>query len=310
MQLIEYIENNPHQNVKIGTKNGGGFIFIGDTDVPPYKLVKIWKNYKAKYRELRDSYSGKIVAYKKGLKKRDLKKKERDTTKRKLEYAIKREEYLTKYLNKRNHGFLQREVLDIYDSIIDATYKIIIIEGIEVGSDENELEMPPITELEMEGIYKFLESIFNMAADDLAAAYRWYLRNPRNAEAKRNLEQAERFYRDSPLVDWSGADGDDAIRTIKARVRRPRKLAKVETVGPIGMLNNKELPVYYFSRAVDKQFGIISSAQLGRELGVSPGTANDWRTKKWPGHMTEKYKRALKILDIYDEVSNLPIYSK
>lgn len=206
--------------VRIGTLRGTGWIFVGEptednirainrkvkhdlrasivtTEEHIKALEDLIKNFRMKPK---GHYTRGLTAYKKDL----------EDVKKRLE---KKRDALNNYADIR-----KREVKSFYVSEMNANTLCLLVEGMESGNEETEWDLGK--ELNMSGCYNILETIYKDAASEYEEAYMRTLKRPRDKKAKEKLEEAERFFKKSPLVDWSGTDGEEAMATIRMHVNR------------------------------------------------------------------------------------------
>lgn len=204
--------------VRIGTIRGTGWLFVGEptednirainrkvkhdlrksivfTEEHIQALELLIKNFRTKPR---GHYTRGLAAYKDDL----------EGAKKRLK---KKRDALNDYGDIR-----EREVKSFYVSEMNANTLCLIIEGTESGNEETEWNIDK--ELNMAGCYNLLETIYKDAASEYEEAYVRSLKRPRDKKAKEKLEEAEIFFKKSPLVDWSGTDGEEAMATIRMRV--------------------------------------------------------------------------------------------
>ena len=215
--LRDYIKRHPGRHVKIGTYSGGGFIYEGYIDNAMKKqLARLNAYYQSQYSKVVDNYDRKLDTYqvKNGNKQQQA---VLERTKQRRAAASKRATHFIK--------FQSRQVIQVYKSTVHSDLYIVIIDGKENGSDL--VDLPGSFEpenLDLSACLSLLETLFQDAAQNYADAYRYYLRKPRDNSSKQALHSAGSFFRNSPLVHWSGVDGEEAMRGIEFHVRNSPRL--------------------------------------------------------------------------------------
>lgn len=204
--------------LRIGTFDGTGWIFVGPLEKGSLSNLnrKLKHDWRAKVvaaeehaRELESLIDNYYVA-KKGHYTRSL-SEYKAYLKAALERLNKQREDMNTYCDIRN-----RIVKTFYISDVNPNTLCLIVEGKERGFEETEWDIGK--DLNMAGCYNLLESVYKDAAADYENAYVRSIRRPHDKEAREKLEAAEIFFKKSPLVDWSGTDGEEAMATIRMRV--------------------------------------------------------------------------------------------
>lgn len=226
--------------VRIGTLRGTGWIFVGEptednirainrkvkhdlrasvvtTEEHIKTLEDLIKNFRMKPK---GHYTRGLEAYKNDL----------EDVKKRLE---KKRDTLNNYADIR-----KREVKSFYVSEMNANTLCLLVEGTESGNEETEWDLGK--ELNMAGCYNILETIYKDAAAEYEEAYTRTLKRPRDKKAREKLEEAERFFKKSPLVDWSGTDGEEAMATIRMHVNSRPSTKRIKARHKALEHNNKK----------------------------------------------------------------------
>jgi hypothetical protein len=260
-------------------------------------------------RELESLIDNYYVA-KKGHYTRSLKEYKAD-----LEAVLKRldrqREDMNTYCDIRN-----RIVKTFYISDVNPATLCLIVEGKECGNEETEWNVQK--DINMAGCYNILESVYKDAAADYENAYAYSIRRPHDKKAQEKLEFAERFFKDSPLVDWSGTDGENAMATIRARVNRRPSTRRIKTRHKAlehQLAKKQNTERYYDTAFKDSYTHIIKEAfeKTGRslkdiacEMGVSNGYLSCLKSGSTiPNALTPKLKEFCDIIGCGREIGEL-----
>lgn len=304
--------------VRIGTVRGTGWLFVGEptednirainrkvkhdlrksivfTENHMRELETLIKNFGTKPK---GRYTRGLAAYKSDL----------DGTKKRLE---KKRDILNNYGDIRN-----REVKSFYVSEMNANTLCLLVEGIESGNEETEWDMDK--ELNMAGCYNILETIYKDAAEEYEEAYMRALKRPRDKKAKEKLEEAERFFKKSPLVDWSGTDGEEAMATIRMHVNRRPSTKRIKARHKALEHHNKKIKDttrYYdesfrisFKQILWDAFGEQDKTlkEIALDMGVSNGYLSSLRSgNSIPNEFSPRLKELCDYLGCTEEMEAL-----
>lgn len=313
MTLNEYLknQNNYGKNLHLGTKDGGGFIFVGEIKENTVTKVvkKLDKRAKITARERLDSLqsrlsstrmpvhtdpSEKAVAYESRVKKY---KNRVDQFER---YIEKWRDYL-----KHFESFGKREIVDISASNCWYNTDIVIVTGIETGDQE----LPALdgNDFSVDGCINLLEAVYQLASEEYENAYREVLRTqnrPGHRDAMIHLNQASDFFRNNPLVTFSGTDGVNAMRTIESHVKSDYKtrvmLRKLEAIDR-AKAKKKNRVSELIKDAIAKRSESLK--EIGEKIGVAPSTIGCYRNGKTPKAANKSLESLCKYLGIWDQVS-------
>ena len=304
--------------VRIGTVRGTGWIFVGEPTEDNIRAI----NRKVKH-DLRMSVvttEEHIKALEDLIKNFRMKPKGHYTRgiaayKNDLDGARKRLEKKRDALN--NYGDIRkREVKSFYVSDINANTLCLIVEGIESGNEETEWDLGK--ELNMSGCYNILETIYKDAAAEYEEAYMRTLKRPRDKKAKEKLEEAERFFKKSPLVDWSGTDGEEAMATIRMHVNSRPSTKRIKARHKALEHHNKksqDTTRYYdenfkfsFKQIIWDAFGEQDKTlkEIALDMGVSNGYLSSLRSgNSIPRDFSPRLKELCDYLGCTEEMKAL-----
>jgi hypothetical protein len=298
--------------IRIGTKDGSGWLFVGSPTTS--NLIQRINSRLKRYNEYRiesakreiDTLTATVEHYteRKGRLTRTKKsyQAELDSAKKRLE---RYEDEFKNYI-----PFGKREVVDFYESEIGDAVLCLIIEGNENGTDTIEWRRGD-SKLNISACLRLLECVYTDAAQEYEDAYRLYLRCPHSKKAQERLHKAEHFFKHSPLVDWSGTDGENAMATIRARINsdaRIKRLRRNQEAIERWKANKekaKESKVAeIISKAVDEQE--VQLKDVAKRINVSATTLSNYKTgKNNPKKLTPQLKAFAYYLGCLDEIEAL-----
>ncbi len=187
--------------------------------------------------------------------------------------------------------FRDREVLSASRSIIDPSYVNVIIPGRESGNYEG-LNLPRITspeDLNIDGCLRLLERVYSEAAADFQDAYKAYLRNPGDPRYKSAVQATSTFFKRSPLVSWSGVNGEEVLRTLKHRV--------MQNSTPVIKKTNLQQSICERM----KERG-LRQIDLSRKLSIRPSSISKWCRGMFPSKPVESLTKVCRFLGCEDQM--------
>lgn len=313
MKLNEYLTdtNNHGKSIHLGTQDGGGFIFVGTVGASTATKVVRDLNKQAKLTargrldSLQSSLSStrrpvhtnpdeKIATYELRV------KKYKDRVAQFEKYIEKWRDYL-----KHFESFGLREIVDISASNCWYNTDIVIVEGIETG--DQELPALDSNDLSVDGCINLLEAVYQLASEEYENAYREVLRTQNRAghrDAVIHLNQASDFFRNNPLVTFSGTDGANAMRTIESHVKNDYKtrvmLRKLEAIDRAKAKKQNRVSEL-IKETIAKRGEPLK--EIGEKTGIAPSTIGCYRNGKTPKVPNKSLETLCKYLDIWDKVS-------
>ena len=312
MTLNEYLTNpnNYGKSLHLGTKDGGGFIFVGQIEEDMTKVIrKLDKKAKLTARERLDSVQTSLTRTKRPVHTSpDEKISEYELRVKKYKNRVAQfEKYVDKWRDYLKHfeSFGTREIADISASNCWYNTDIVIIEGIETGDQE----LPALdgNDFSVEGCINLLEAVYQLASEEYENAYREVLRTKNRAghrDAIIHLNQASDFFRNNPLVTFSGTDGANAMRTIESHVKSDYKtramLRKLEAIDRAKA--KKKNRVSELIRDTIAKRG-ESLKEIGEKTGIAPSTIGCYRNGKTPKVPNKSLQTLCEYLGIWDQVS-------
>lgn len=313
MKLNEYLTNqkNYGKNLHLGTQDGGGFIFVGGIDESTATKVvkKLDKRARITARERLDSLQSSLSSTRRPV--------HTDPSEKASAYDLRVKKYnsrvdqFTRYIAKwRDYlkhfeSFGAREIISISTSNCWYNTDIVIVDGIETGDQE----LPALdgNDFSIDGCINLLEAVYQLASEEYENAYREVLRTqnrPGHRDAMIRLNQASDFFRNNPLVTFSGTDGVNAMRTIESHVKNDYKtramLRKLEAIDR-AKAKKKNRVSELIRDAIAKKGETIKT--IGEKIGVAPSTIGCYRNGKTPKVPNKSLQTLCKYLDIWDQVS-------
>lgn len=313
MTLNEYLknQNNYGKNLHLGTKDGGGFIFVGQIgETTATKMIRgLNKRAKLTARERLDSLQSSLASTRRPVHTNP------DEKIAAYELRVKKYEsrcdqftrYIKKWRDYLKHfeSFGTREIVDISASNCWYNTDIVIVEGIETG--DQELPALDSNDLSVDGCINLLEAVFQLASEEYENAYREVLRTqnrPGHRDAMIHLNQASDFYRNNPLVTFSGTDGANAMKTIESHVKSDYKtramLRKLEAIDRAKAKKQNRVSEL-IKDSIEKRGESLK--EIAEKIGMAPSTIGCYRNGKTPKAPNKSLEVLCKYLDIWDQVS-------
>lgn len=313
MKLNDYLTdtNNYGKSLHLGTKDGGGFIFVGSIDESTsIKIIrKLNKQAKLTARRRLDSIQSSLSSTRRPVHTDASESRSVYNTRvKKYEIRVAQfEKYVEKWRNylKNFESFGQREIVDISVSGCWYNTDIVIIEGIETGDQE----LPALdgNDFSVDGCINLLEAVYQLASEEYENAYREVLRTqnrPGHRDAVIHLNQASDFFRNNPLVTFSGTDGANAMRTIESHVKNDYKtramLRKLEAIDRAKAKKQNRVSEL-IKETIAKRGEPLK--EIGEKTGIAPSTIGCYRNGKTPKVPNKSLETLCKYLDIWDKVS-------
>ena len=312
MTLNEYLTNpnNYGKSLHLGTKDGGGFIFVGQIEEDMTKVIrKLDKKAKLTARERLDSVQTSLARTKRPVHTSpDEKKSEYELRVKKYKNRVDQfKRYVEKWRDYLKHfeSFGKREIIDISASNCWYNTDIVIIDGIETGDQE----LPALdgNDFSVEGCINLLEAVYQLASEEYENAYREVLRTKNRAghrDAMIHLNLASDFFRNNPLVTFSGTDGANAMRTIESHVKNDYKtramLRKLEAIDR-AKAKKKNRVSELIKETIAKRGESLK--EIGEKTGIAPSTIGCYRNGKTPKVPNKSLQTLCEYLGIWEQVS-------
>lgn len=272
MTLREFLKYYPDEKFEIGTHKGSGFLYIGE---PGAEFNRFCRTY---FNKRQDQLKKLVDAI-------QFMNKYSEEYPRLKSQVTKAINYMESYVD-----FRDREVVNATRSIIDNSYIVLTVTGKEQGKLSG-LDLPELDysqDINLDGCFKLLERVYADAAEEFQDAYRSYLTHPNDQRHKSALMAASTFFRNSPLVDFSGASGDEVLRTLKHKVMAEKKVVK--GVRPDIAISSKLAENDY------------TKAQVAKACDISPSVLSKWCKGLYPKQLTDSMIRVCRYLKCEESV--------